>query len=77
MYTSLSACIAATIGAPDFLKEYDRLNNTSFARGGVAAAIDKVTGKRDEDAKALAHFIFSHIWLPLVAQGELEVNQIP
>ncbi len=65
--------VNATIAQPEFLKEYDRLNGTTFSKGGINQEIDKATGKFKEDVGDLLAFILEFVWAPLI---EEKVNDL-
>lgn len=57
-------CVEACLDNEEFMREYNRLNGITFQRGGLEAAIDKATGKFEDDAKQLFEFIRDYTWLP-------------
>ena len=59
-------CVRETLDHPGFLREYDRLNNTSFSKAGIIQQIDIATGKMDADARELIDFIHKYIWIPYI-----------
>lgn len=65
-------CVTTCAANPELIANFDRLAGTNLQRKGlpIEVAIDKATGKLDDDLRRFVQFVDEWIWTPLVMEGE-------
>jgi hypothetical protein len=61
------ACLHGAIGEPELVRQFDRLYGATLVsrKNWLETAIDKATGKQDDDMRAFIEFVHNCIYMRL------------